>query len=154
MHEQENENTIAHEELPEGHSDPLISFLHRIIRMAVRVLAILMVFIIIFSIADVMYVFYQRLAAPPHFLLEVNDIFQIFGTVMVVLIAVEIFINVRLYLGTDVLPLRLVIATALMAISRKVIILDLDAITADYILGIAAVTISLGITYWLISKKT
>jgi uncharacterized membrane protein (DUF373 family) len=56
-----------------------------------------MVFIIIFSIADVMYVFYQRLTAPPLFLLEVNDIFQLFGTVMVVLIAIEIFINVRLY---------------------------------------------------------
>ena len=115
-----------------------------------------MVFIIIFSIADVVYVFYQRLAAPPHFLLEVNDIFQIFGTVMVVLIAVEIFINVRLYLGTDVLPLRLVIATALMAISRKVIILDLDTLTADCMIGIAAVSVSIsvGICYWLISKKT
>ena len=112
MRENENEHKITHEELPEGHSVPLISFLHRIIRMAVKVLAILMAFIIIFSIADVMYVFYQRLAAPPLFLLEVNDIFTIFGTVMVVLIAVEIFINVRLYLGTDVLPLRLVIATA------------------------------------------
>ncbi len=154
MRENENEHKITHEELPEGHSDPLISFLHRIIRLAVRILAILMVFIIIFSIADVMYVFYQRLTVPPLFLLEVNDIFQLFGTIMVVLIAIEIFINIRLYLGTDVLPLRLVIATALMAISRKVIILDLDTITADYMVGIAAVSISLGVTYWLISKKT
>jgi uncharacterized membrane protein (DUF373 family) len=75
----------------------------------------------------------------PPFLLEVNDIFQLFGTVMVVLIAFKIFINIRLYLGTDVLPLRLVITTALMAFSRKVIILDLDTITADYMIGIVAV---------------
>jgi uncharacterized membrane protein (DUF373 family) len=154
MNENEERDKIFHEELPEEHPDPLIQFLHGIIRVAVKVLAVLMVVIIIFSIGDVLYVFYQRLKEPPLFLLNVNDIFQLFGTVMVVLIAIEIFINIRLYLGTAVLPIRLVIATALMAIARKVIVLDLDKVTADYTVGIAAVTLSLGITYWLISKKT
>ena len=145
---------MIHEELPEEHSDPLIGFLHQIIRVAVKVLAVLMVFIIIFTIGDVVYVFYQRLQEPPLFLLDVSDIFQLFGTVMVVLIAIEIFINIRLYLGTNVLPIRLVVATALMAIARKVIVLDLEKFTPDYLVGISAVTLSLGITYWLISKDT
>jgi len=144
---------IIHEELPKEHPDPLIKFLHKIIRVAVKVLAILMVIIIIFSIADVLYVFYQRLQVPPLFLLDVNDIFQLFGTVMVALIAIEIFVNIRLYLGTDVLPVRLVVATALMAIARKVIILDLDKIESDYVFAIAAVALAFGITYWLLSKK-
>jgi len=86
--------------------------------------------------------------------LGVNDIFQLFGTIMVALIAIEIFVNIRLYLGTDVLPVRLVVATALMAIARKVIILDLDDIEADYVFGIAAIALSFGITYWLLSKKS
>ena len=85
--------------------------------------------------------------------MDVNDIFQVFGAFMVVLIAVEIFINIRLYLGTDELPLRLVIATALMAIARKVIVLDITTTEASYILAIAAVTLALGVTYWLISKN-
>jgi len=145
---------ITHEELPKEHPDPLISFLHRIIRVAVKVLAVLMVFIIIFSVVAVIFVNYIRLSAPPLFLLGVNDIFQLFGTIMVALIAIEIFVNIRLYLGTDVLPVRLVVATALMAIARKVIILDLDDIEADYVFGIAAIALSFGITYWLLSKKS
>jgi uncharacterized membrane protein (DUF373 family) len=153
MNKNEKRQAVVHEELPEEHADPLIVFLHRVIRVAVKVLAVLMVIIILFAVGDVIYVFYERLKLPPLFLLDVNDIFQLFGTVMVVLIAIEIFINIRLYLGTDVLPIRLVIATALMAISRKVIIMDLDTITPPYIMGIAAVALSLGITYWLISKK-
>jgi uncharacterized membrane protein (DUF373 family) len=72
---------------------------------------------------------------------------------MAVLIAVEIFVNIRLYLGTSVLPIQLVVATALMAIARKVIVLDLDNVSSGEILGIAAVVISLGVTYWLIAKK-
>jgi uncharacterized membrane protein (DUF373 family) len=148
------QNEIVHEELPQEHTDPLISFLHRVIRIAVKALAILMALIIMWGVADVCFVMYQRLMKPPILLLDVNDIFQIFGAFMVVLIAVEIFINIRLYLGTNMLPLQLVIATALMAIARKVIILDFDTITPNYIFGIAAVVLSLGISYWLVSKKT
>ncbi|GGO81532.1 hypothetical protein GCM10011348_20790 [Marinobacterium nitratireducens] len=154
MTEDNDHHELIHEELPEEHSDPLIRFLHRIIRVAIKVLAVLMVMVIIWGIGDVIYVLYQRLSTPPHFLLNINDIFQTFGAFMAVLIAVEIFINIRLYLGTDVLPIRLVTATALMAIARKVIVLDLDKTSADYILAIAAVTLALGITHWLISKKS
>ena len=41
-----------------------------------------------------------------------------------IITAIEIFQNIVLYLRTDVIPVQLVIATALMAIARKVIILD------------------------------
>ena len=154
MSKEESRHTLIHEELPEEHEDPLIRFLHRIIRVSVKFLAILMVFVIIWGIGDVLYVLYQRLNKPPFFLLNINDIFQTFGAFMAVLIAIEIFINIRLYLGTDVLPIQLVIATALMAIARKVIVLDLDQISSNYVAAIAAVVLALGITYWLISKKT
>ena len=86
------------------------------------------------------------------FLLSVGDIFAIFGAFMVVLIAIEIFINIRLYLGSSTLPIKLVIATALMAIARKVIILDLNNTSSMYVFAIAAVVIALGVTYWLIGK--
>jgi len=71
---------------------------------------------------------------------------------MVVLIAIEIFINIRLYLGSNTLPIRLVVATALMAIARKVIVLDLNLTSANEVLAIGVVTIALGITYWLVDK--
>ena len=47
MSENKKPHVMIHEELPEEHVDPLISVLHRIIRVAVKALAILMVFIII-----------------------------------------------------------------------------------------------------------
>ncbi len=154
MDEEKYHHTLFHEEIPQEHQDPLIKFLHRIIRGFVRILAILMVLVIIWGIGDVMYVLYQRLNTPPFFLLNINDIFQTFGAFMAVLIAIEIFVNIRLYLGTEVLPLQLVLATALMAIARKVIVLDTDRVTPETIFAIAAVVLALGISYWLIAKRT
>ena len=113
-----------------------------------------MVLVIVWGIGDVIYVLYQRITAPPFMLLSINDILATFGAFLAVLIAIEIFVNISMYLKTDVIPVRLVVATALMAISRKVIIFDFEKITPPFIVGTAAVVLSLGITYWLISKKS
>ena len=115
MDKEEGYHTLVHEELPKEHEDPLVKVLHRIIRVCVKFLAVLMVLVIIWGIGDVLYIFFERLKTPPRFLLNINDIFQTFGAFMAVLIAIEIFINIRLYLGTNVLPIQLVLATALMA---------------------------------------
>ena len=142
-----------HKELPDEHIDPLIKHLHSIIRQCVRVLAVLMVAVIIWGIGDVLYVLYQRLLTPPMFLLNINDIFYTFGAFMAVLIAIEIFINIRLYLESNDFPVKLVVATALMAIARKVIVLDVEKMSAQHIFAIALTVLAVGITYWLLHKE-
>lgn len=142
-----------HEELPSEHEDPLIRVLHLVIRNSVRLMAVLMALVIIMAVFDVVYVLYQRLSAPPRLLLNYNDLFDVFGAFMLVLIAIEIFINIRLYLGSNVIPIQLVVATALMAIARKVIVLDLADTDALDIFAIGTVVLALGLTYWLVAKK-
>jgi uncharacterized membrane protein (DUF373 family) len=132
--------------------DPLIKQLWRLIRYFVRALAMLMTFVIIWGILDVVWVLYQRLTTPPIFLLNINDILATFGAFMAVLIAIEIFANIVMYLEYRMIHLKLVISTALMAAARKVIVLDFKE--ADYGVGYAlgAIIISLGISYWLVAS--
>lgn len=141
-----------HEELPTEHADPLISFLNKLIKMAIKVLAVLMVLVIFWGVGDVVYVLYHNLMDSPFMLLSLADIFKTFAAFLAVLIAIEIYQNIVLYLRTDVIPVKLVIATALMAIARKVIILDFKELTPTYIFATAAVVLALGITYYLIGK--
>ena len=144
---------IYHEELPDEHDDPLIQFLHKTIRVAVKLLAILMTLVIIWGVGDVIFVLYQRIMSPPMYLLNISDIFATFGAFLAVLIAIEIFTNITLYIRNDVIPVKLVVATALMAIARKVIVFDFKELTPMYILATAAVVLALGLTYWLITMK-
>jgi uncharacterized membrane protein (DUF373 family) len=53
-----------------------------------------------------------------------------------------------------VLHVKLVLATALMAIARKVIVLDYKTLEPEYIWATAAVVFSLSIGYWLVARKT
>ena len=134
-------------------SDPLIRFLHTTIRFGVKAMAILMTAIIVWGILDIVWVLFRRLSQPPYFLLKISDILFLFGAILVVLIAIEIFFNITLYLREDIIHVRLVIATALMAIARKVIVFDYKELSPQYILATAATVLALGITYWLIEKK-
>lgn len=83
--------------------EPLIHGLHVIIRFCVRILAVLMTLVIIWSVVDVAWVLYERFIAAPVGLLNVNDILASFGAFMATLIAIEIFLNIVLYLRDDVL---------------------------------------------------
>lgn len=137
-----------------GSSDePLIIFLHRVIRFAVRLLAVLMTLVILWGIGDVVWMLYQQLLSPPFLLLNINDILATFGAFMAVLIAIEIFINITLYLREDVIHVKLVIATALMAIARKVIIFDFDKLSPAYVYATGVVILALSIGYWLLLRE-
>ncbi|NKQ41816.1 MAG: phosphate-starvation-inducible PsiE family protein [Sulfurovum sp.] len=140
----------SHNELPVHLDDLLMVFLNKAIKVAVKALAILMVAVIFWGVIDVVYVLYQKLMAPPFLLLEITDILHTFAAFLAVLIAIEIYQNIVLYLRTDVIPIKLVVATALMAISRKVIILDFKEISPIYVIATAAVVIALGVTYYLV----
>jgi uncharacterized membrane protein (DUF373 family) len=137
-----------------GHSDPLTNMLHKIIRIAVRVLAVLMVIVIVMGVVDIVWVLYQRLRTPPLFLLNISDILATFGAFIAVMIAIELFLNIVLYLRDDIIHVRLVVATALMAIARKVIVFDFKALSPQYIYATGAVVLALGVSYWLVSKSS
>jgi len=104
-------------------------------------------------VLDVVWMLYNRLVAPPFLLLDISDILAVFGAFLAVLIAIEIFVNITLYLREDVIHVKLVVATALMAVARKVIVFDYTDLNAEYVWGTAALVLALGVTYWLISMR-
>jgi len=130
---------------------PLIRRLQATIRLAVQILAVLMTFVIVWGLLDVIYMLYTRLSTPPYFLLSIHDILATFGAFMAVLIAIEIFANITMYLKRNMIHVRLVLATAIMAAARKVIVLDFKQIEYEYIWALGAVLLGLGGCYFLVS---
>ena len=140
----------SHQELPTRAPDPVLRVLHRIMHLATYVLAIAMVVVILEGVVSVIHTLYLSMSRPPFFL--VPDIVKTFGAFLAVLIAYEIFANITLYIRSDVFPVKLVVATAVMALARKIIILDMDEYTALDLIGIGAMMLGLGVSYWLISQ--
>jgi uncharacterized membrane protein (DUF373 family) len=129
--------------------DPLIRALIRVIHGSVRALAVLMTLVILWGVLDVVYVLASRAASHRFYLLDISDILATFGAFMAVLIAIEIFINITSYLRADVIHVKIVMATALMAVARKVIVLDFKVLEAGYVWALAAVVLATSVGYFL-----
>jgi uncharacterized membrane protein (DUF373 family) len=132
--------------------DFFLWLLKNVIHLSLKTLGLLMVVVIIFGVIDVAWTLYERLVAPPVFILTIGDILATFGAFMVVLIAIEIFQNIILYLRDDVIHVKIVLSTALMAIARKVIILDYNELEPLYIFATGVVLVATGITYYYVYK--
>jgi uncharacterized membrane protein (DUF373 family) len=53
----------------------------------------------------------------------------------------------------SIIQTKVVLLIALLALARKFIILDLKETTPDQMLGLAAITLALGVTYWLMRDR-
>lgn len=84
-----------------------------------------------------------------------NEVFQlVFGEILTLLIALE-FNHTLQYVVTreqSIIQTRVVLLIALLALARKFIILDLKEVGPGELLGLAAITLVLGATYWLIRE--
>ncbi len=148
-----NQKIITPSPSPAPLDDPLIRVLTKSIRYAVRILAVLMVLVIWWGVADVAYVLYERVSSHPFYLLNISDILATFGAFMAVLIAIEIFINITSYLRNNVIHIKIVLATAFMAVARKVIVLDYKEVSSNYVFATAALMLALALAYWLAVVK-
>jgi uncharacterized membrane protein (DUF373 family) len=85
-----------------------------------------------------------------------NEVFQlVFGEILTLLIALE-FNHTLQYVVTreqSIIQTRVVLLIALLALARKFIILDLKEVSPGELLGLAAITLVLGATYWLIRER-
>jgi uncharacterized membrane protein (DUF373 family) len=79
----------------------------------------------------------------------------VFGMILTVIIALEFKKSLLVVAeGRDtVVQIRSVVMIALLAICRKVIILDLTETDALHILALAAAILALGLIYWLIGVR-
>ena len=146
-------NEQPKESLIEGSRDPLISILNKLVVLSVKILAVLMVFVIFLAMVDAIVHLYRQMTASINSAFSVEKLITTLGAFLAVLIAIEIFLNIIFYLKKDAIHVPLVLATALTAVSRKVIILDYNIVTPFALLAIAAIILSLGLSYWLIIKK-
>jgi uncharacterized membrane protein (DUF373 family) len=84
------------------------------------------------------------------------EVFQaVFGQIMTVLIALEFNHTLQYVVSREqsIIQTKIVLLISLLALARKVIILDLKETDSNELLGLAAVTLALGITYWLLRER-
>jgi uncharacterized membrane protein (DUF373 family) len=94
----------------------------------------------------------QDIATPPVVLLEVDELLDIFGFILIVLVGIELMETIKGYLREHVVRLEVVLDVALIAIARKIIIFEVNEATPLASIGLAAIITALGIARYLVKS--
>jgi uncharacterized membrane protein (DUF373 family) len=131
------------------------NFLHLIENMEgmiSKILSIAMLLVILVAIADLGIFLFRELSSEPFGLFSATLV-EIFGLFLNILIALEILENIAAYLKEHTVQVELVIITSLIAVARKLIILDLEKTSGTQLIGLAIAIVALAISYWLIRRS-
>jgi uncharacterized membrane protein (DUF373 family) len=121
-------------------------------KLIALVLGILLIVVVALSTVDLGFLIAQDIWKPPRFLIPVQGLLEIFSFFLVILIGVELLETLKAYLKKDVIHVRLVLEVALIAMARKVIILEPNSVTALTLFGMAALISALGLAFYFERK--
>jgi uncharacterized membrane protein (DUF373 family) len=93
-----------------------------------------------------------NILSPPVFLLTGNELLELLGAFLLVLLALEFFESIKVYLRENVIPYELVVVIAITAIARKLIVLDLETTSDWHLIGLGVVVIALAGAYYLLKR--
>jgi uncharacterized membrane protein (DUF373 family) len=133
----------------------MLELVNKFERFVYAVLMLLLMIVLGFSIIELCWLLVLSLTNPPPLLLENHELTNLLGVFLLILIGVEFLDTIKAYFKENAIHFEIVILLAIIAIARKVILLD-PASAPKYIgielVGIGIVVVGLAGAYYLIKK--
>ncbi|MFZ7111443.1 MAG: phosphate-starvation-inducible PsiE family protein [Desulfatiglandales bacterium] len=120
----------------------------------ILILSIVIVFSIILILAfiDIVYEIYCEIVDPPLFVVNAQNLMELFSLFLIILIGIELLETIKAYLNENIIHVELVVLVAIIAIARKVIVWDFDKYSYIELFALSAIVIALGGTYFLVKR--
>lgn len=111
-----------------------------------------MMLAVLVSMVELAVILFPELMKPPVFLLNIEEMLEVFGFFLMVLIGLKLLESIKANLGEDRVHAEVVFLAAIAAMARKVIIADFKDIVPEMLYGVAAVIIALASGYYLVRR--
>jgi uncharacterized membrane protein (DUF373 family) len=129
------------------------NFLRHFERYLVIGLLGMMVVVVFLGTVELGVILVEQMLKPPRFiLLDINEMLKIFGFFMMILIGLELIETIKVYLKEEMVHVEVILLVAIIAIARKVIVLDVKTVAPLSLIGIAAIVIALTMGYFALKK--
>jgi uncharacterized membrane protein (DUF373 family) len=132
-----------------GRNKNFLHLIEGIVGICAKAMSLLLIIVILVSLLDLSKSLWSDLFFQPVFFFK-DKLFEIFGAFLTILIAIELLENITGYLQKHIIQVELVIVTSLIAVARKIIILDLKKVSDNELLGLAGAIIALSIGYGIV----
>ncbi|MGQ9766563.1 MAG: phosphate-starvation-inducible PsiE family protein [Anaerolineae bacterium] len=128
---------------------PVFRIVERIIVFA---LIIMMTIVLLLTTVDLGWLIVRDILSSPMFLLEVEELLDIFGFFLLVLIGIELLETIKAYFDEHVVHAEVVLEVAMIAIARKVITLAVKEMASLTLVGIGAIIVALAVAFYFVKR--
>lgn len=130
-----------------------MKFLRAFERYIVMGLIGMMVVVVFLATVEMAVILVEQMLSPPRFiLLGINELLTVFGFFLMVLIGLELIEVMKAYIVEETVHVEVIFLVAIIAITRKVIILDVKSLPALTLIGVAAIILVLSVGYYILKK--
>ena len=120
--------------------------------MVILSLIAFMVLVVFISTIELAVLIVKDIIEPPRYWLGIDQLFEIFGFFLIILIGVELLETIKAYLSENIVHSEIVLEVALIAIARKVITLNVKEYEPMTLVGIAALILTIAVAYNFIRR--
>ena len=121
-------------------------------RYTVFAIIVMMMVTILVSTVELGVILITELFKPPRFLLDITNLLEVFGFFFMILIGLELLHTIKTYLSEESVHVEIVFLVAMIAIARKIIVLELSELDPVTLLGMAAIILALTGGYYFIKR--
>jgi uncharacterized membrane protein (DUF373 family) len=131
----------------------MLVYLKKFENYILNILIIMIALVILVSTVELGWIIVKDLMKPPKFLLSISDLKEIFGFFLLVLIGIELLETIKAYLVEHVVQVIIILEVALIALARKVIILDFEKYDGITTVGIAVLVIAIASAFYVVKQR-
>ena len=131
----------------------MLPYLDKFERAITHTLLVLMAGVVLLATIELAWILVKDVLTPPYFLLEVHELLELFGLFLLVLIGIELLHSVKTYVVRREFHLETVLTVAMIAVARKIIVLEPKELPEGTLLGIAALVIAIALGYYLMRRS-
>ena len=132
-----------------------ITLVEKTKKVVTIVLLLLMLFIVMVSVVELAIIVFREAVDPRsgELLFDINELYGLFGFFFIILIGIELLETIEIYIKKNVIHVEIVLMVAVIAMSRKIVLLDQQTYEAWEVIGFSAVIVALGLCYFLIKRS-
>jgi uncharacterized membrane protein (DUF373 family) len=140
---------------PDGQREPrwLLRGLRLFERAVIILLALMLVVVVGLAVLQFGLAMFRAIRSPPLLDLTVEELLDLFGLFLLLLIGIELLEMLTAYLRRNVVHAEIVLEVALIAVARKVVVLEASKYPPGTLFAMAALILALAIAFWLQRRR-
>ncbi|MGM0621163.1 MAG: phosphate-starvation-inducible PsiE family protein [Bacteroidota bacterium] len=118
----------------------------------IHILIGMMSIILILATIELGYYLVRNIVFSEYLLVDLDDLMDLFGVFLLVLIGIELLDTIKVYLKQNQVHVEVIVLVAIIALARKIVVLKIEEMSGEVIIGIGVLIVALAIAYYLIKK--